>query len=360
MELPQDAAALMSLAHNKNGFTGADIRPWHMRGRYHFYKEDKIDYEGQYEEWWSSPTQYKLTFSSPKFTQTDYATGTTLLRESEQEWPGGPELLLRTSLIDPLPDAGLLANFKLRRGSRSVGQARLECVTLTYKTRIGPGTPEFPSACFESSMPVLRIFGYGSGLSIWYDHIVLVQGHYIAHQIQVRVGTNLIADLNIESIEELHQPPETTISPPPSALPVDPSKIVLNRKRSLLWPWPLIAAWPEFAPNEPASAQENGTISTGSPAARTIWDNQDMPQEARARLNAPKIAQGTVVVKVRIRPDGHVESAEIVSGTVRLQDPALIAARQWVFRPFVVMGEARPFEAELSFGVNWVAPSANK
>jgi hypothetical protein len=189
---------------------------------------------------------------------------------------------------------------------------------------------------------------------------VLVQGHYIAHQIQVRLGTNLIADLNIESIEELQQRAETLISPPQSALPVDPSIIVLNRKKSVLWPWPLCAAWPEFAPNEPPSAQGYGPISTGSPGVRTIWDNQDMPQEARARLNPPKIMQETVVVKVRIRCDGHVESAEIVSGPVRLQDPALRAARQDVFRPFAVMGESRPFETELSFGVSWVAPPANK
>jgi hypothetical protein len=66
--MPQDSAALMRLAHDKNGLTGSDIRPWHMRGTYHSYKEGKVEYQGQYEEWWFSPTQYKLTFSNPNFT----------------------------------------------------------------------------------------------------------------------------------------------------------------------------------------------------------------------------------------------------------------------------------------------------
>jgi len=51
-----------------------------------------------------------------------------------------------------------------------------------------------------------------------------------------------------------------------------------------------------------------------------------------------------------------VESAEIVSGIVHLQQPALDAARQWLFRPFAVMGEARPVETEFALGVNWFVP----
>jgi TonB family protein len=344
--LPQDPTALMTLAHDKNGLTGPDIKPWHMRGTYHSYKEGTLDYEGAYEEWWFSPTQYKLSFTTPNFTQTDYATGTALLRDGAQEWLSGPELLLGASLVDPLPDAGLLSNFKLRRESRSIGQAKLECVTHTYKTRTGPPAHNFPFACFELTMPVLRIFGQGFGPKIQYDHIVLIQGHYIAHQIQVFVGDNLVADLNIDLIQGINQLPETVLTPPASALPVNLSRIVFKQAGKHFWPMPLIIASPDLVLDSRMSPGE----AAAPPAPGTIAFNQDLPPEARAELNAPKLAHGTVVVKLTIRPDGHVERADVVSGIVGLQQGALDAARQWVFRPVEVLGAARPVEAELVLG----------
>ena len=75
--LPQDPMALMSLAHDRNGLSGSDIKPWHIRGTYHsFDMKGSLEYEGTYEEWWVSATRYKLSFRSPRSTQTDYATGT--------------------------------------------------------------------------------------------------------------------------------------------------------------------------------------------------------------------------------------------------------------------------------------------
>jgi hypothetical protein len=181
------------------------------------------------------------------------------LRDGKQEWLTGPESLLRASVIDPLPDAGLLANFKLKRGSRAVGKAKLDCVTLTYKTRIGLDLGRFPSACFEPTMPVLRMFDEGFGPAIMYDHIVFVQGHYVAHQIQILIGENLIADLNTGSIEELHSLPETIITPPASAVPVDLSHIAINHVGPPLWPMPLIRAYPGLELLENGGTQANTT-----------------------------------------------------------------------------------------------------
>jgi hypothetical protein len=73
--------------------------------------------------------------------------------------------------------------------------------------------------------------------------------------------------------------------------------------------------------------------------------------EARAAINPPKFAQGTVVVKVKISSDGHVEGAEFVSGAIPMQKSSIEAAWHWVFRPFIVMGEARPIETDLSFTI---------
>ncbi len=47
---------------------------------------------------------------------------------------------------------------------------------------------------------------------------------------------------------------------------------------------------------------------------------------------------GAVVVRLVIGLDGHVESTEIISGDMRLRSAALDAARQWVYRPYLVDG----------------------
>ena len=48
---------------------------------------DNVD-SGTYEEYWVSPKQYRLSYSSQDFTQTDIATEDGLFRTGEQKWPG--------------------------------------------------------------------------------------------------------------------------------------------------------------------------------------------------------------------------------------------------------------------------------
>lgn len=333
--LPQDPLALMKLAHQKNGLTGPDITPWHVHGTYRSYKNGKPEYAGTYEEWWISPTQYKVSFVSPKHVQTDYATGTALLREGEQDWLGGPELFLRFSLVDPLPAPSELKPFTLHRSSLSVGQAKLACVELKYKVKSGPDvTNFFPSACFESTMPVLRIFNYGD-MQVRYDHIVLVQGHFIAHQIQLFSSGRLTADLSLDPVGVPNQSPEVLLTAPASALKLDLSRIVVKAYYRF-WPIPLIIAGPEFA-----LTYEAGPIGI----------HPDQPNETKAEPYGPKIEYDTVVVSVDIGPDGHVEKTDAVSGPYQLQPSAVAAARQWVFRPFVAMGEARPVDMQIPFSI---------
>jgi protein TonB len=56
---------------------------------------------------------------------------------------------------------------------------------------------------------------------------------------------------------------------------------------------------------------------------------------------------GTVTIKATIGPDGHVGNLQIINGPGVLQKPATDAVRQWLYRPFDVMGEPRPVQVEL-------------
>ncbi len=315
--LPTDPVALMTLAHQRNGLTGSGIKPWHMHGTYHSYKDGKPEYEGTYEEWWISPTQYKVTFANPKQTQTDFATGTALLRDGAQEWLNGPELLLRSSVVDPLPDPAQLNEFTLQRSEQTVANDKIECVSLTYPVHgnLKVAGDFYPTACLESSMPVLRVFEINDSRII-YDHLAAFQGHYIARQIRIVSNGKLEADLNLDVVEALK--PDLALSAPATATPVDLTKIKIKEGKSH-WPAPLktaTAVYPVLAKNHQVS--------------------------------------GIVTIQAAIRADGHVEKMQPLSGSEMLWNACTDAIEQRVYRPFVVLGQPRPVEIEIhvNFSIN--------
>jgi len=311
--LPQDPMALMSLALDRNGLIGSDIKPWHIHGTYRsFDMKGSPEYEGTYEEWWASATRYKLSFNSPGSTQTDYATGTVLLRDGSPEWQSGVELLLHASLLQPLPDVSQLNGFTLQRRTQAVGQSTIECVGLTYP--VGPDLKVsgdyYPAACFEPAKPVLRVYSEGT-TRIIYDHIVLFQEHYLARQIQVFVSGKLAADLSLDVVETLKGSPDLILAPPSTALPVDLTKIRFKDGTRSHWPTLLKKAVPVY------------------------------PQEANSRR-----VQGTVNVKATVGVEGHVESMQLIDGPILLRQAAFDAINQWIYRPFDVMGQPRRVEVE--------------
>jgi hypothetical protein len=313
--LPQDPTALMVLAHDKNGLVGSDIKPWHIRGTYRsFDAKGKPEYEGTYEEWWDSSTKYKLSFINPKSTQTDYATGTALLRDGSQEWQSGFELLLRASLIEPLPEVSQLSGFTLQRRTQAFGQSNFECVNFTY-----PVSPSlqvlgnfYPSPCFEPTMPMLRVYSDGSATRIVYDKIVSFQGHYLARQIQVFASGKLVADMDLDIVESLKESPDTLLAAPATALPVDLTKIVLKEGSKSRWPSLLRKAVPMY------------------------------PSLAKS-----KRIDGTVNIRATIGVDGHIDSMQPVDGPMLLRQAAFDAVHQWIYRPFDLMGQPRPVEIEI-------------
>jgi protein TonB len=74
---------------------------------------------------------------------------------------------------------------------------------------------------------------------------------------------------------------------------------------------------------------------------KKVWPHY--PPDARERR-----IQGEVPLKVTIGKDGHVENLKATGGPIELQESAVDAVRQWVYRPFLVMGEPREVEVEVN------------
>jgi TonB family protein len=66
------------------------------------------------------------------------------------------------------------------------------------------------------------------------------------------------------------------------------------------------------------------------------------PEAKTARI------QGSVVLKAVIGKDGHVDNLKVISGPSKLQQSALDAVRQWVYKPYLVNGAPVEVETKIS------------
>jgi TonB family protein len=317
--IPADPATLMSLAREKNGLSSSDVQPWHIRGTYTFFDNDgKAQDTGVYEEWWFSEKKYKRSYADAKFKQVDYATGTGLYREGSQDWPGFNGLSLRSSLIEPLPDDSTLLDFKLEQHAEQVGKGKINCVTLRYPPPSDTTVSKdfFPGFCFETSIPALRLARQSGGAQTVYESIVAFQGHYLAQELRTIFNGKPRIVLKLDVVERLKDAPDVILTPPPIALPVNLSAISLK-----------------------SEACYGCKLKTSSPR---------FPEEARDR----KIG-GTVLIQATVGKDGHVINAQATSGPPGFYQAALNAVRQWVYRPFRVMGEPVPFNIQVRMSFNF-------
>jgi TonB family protein len=313
--LPKDPEALLMLGQEKNGLSGSGVQPWHIRGHYTIYDEEgKPEDTGVYEEWWVSATRYKLSFTGTKYTQVDYATGKALFRDGSLDWLDG-NIALRSRLINPIPDPPP-GEFVPKAYAESADKLKFQCVSLTYPQRSGVVilNGAFPAYCFDSTIPVLRAAMGGTGTQTIYNNIVVFQGHYLARELQDHsIGGKIRFDLSLDLIETIAQVPDSFPDPPPTAKQVDLSAIFFSPDSSRFG---MPQALKKAAPVYPILAKENGI-------------------------------QGTVVVKVTVKEDGHVDNLRAVSGPSGLQQAALDAAREWMYQPFVVLGVPRTVELEI-------------
>ena len=79
-------------------------------------------------------------------------------------------------------------------------------------------------------------------------------------------------------------------------------------------------------------------------ASRIVSQTQPKyPPEAKE-----KRIQGTVVLNVKIGKDGTVEDLKVASGPKELRQSALVAVRQWTYRPYFVDGNAVEVDSTIS------------
>jgi TonB family protein len=296
--MPSDPKELMLLAAETNGLAGEGVRPWHLASTYKSFDEQGIlKDQGTYEEFWGGPKQFKRSITGKTFTSTEYGTEKGILFAGPQYPP--PNLLeqLRSEFVGTMlgPESIRRASFSLKQ--RDAGNTKLDCLSQITPDGIRFGT----TWCLDAGESDLRINFSPPEAQVVHNSIVKFQGRYIAEDLVFAQHAKTILTAHIDNIELLAPVDESLFQPPPDATPM---RIGLN-----VAPGVMVGMLVKAVPSQyPLYAKDEGIT-------------------------------GTVVLQATINKDGRIADLHVVSGPHELQQAALDAVKQWVYRPYLLNNE---------------------
>jgi TonB family protein len=306
--MPTEPAAILAVGSKVNGLNGHEVSPWHIKATYQvFDTKGKLSNTGSYEEFWLSDKSYKRTYTSPTFTQTEYATEQGLYRSGSQDWPGRQETEVRMYLTAPISAMSGLHDVQLKKENLSVGTARLQCVTLK-SSQVYPVESAY---CFEQDRPMLRLALSPDGSSQrLYNGVVEFQKRFIAKDVRVTYRNNPVLIIHVDEIGGL-----------PASSP------------------------PEFTPSPDAKGPLTGKIVVPEETMSTFVLVQVLPIYPVSAKQSH--IEGTVTLRITVGKDGVVSGADAISGPDELRKSAVDSVRRWVYQPFVVLGDSTEVETNV-------------
>jgi TonB family protein len=305
--LPGDPKALMLLAAKTNGLTSPDVQPWHAKATWKSLDEQgNTTDQGTFEEFWVSPAKYKRTLAGTAYTQTEYGAD----QGPVQSVTGRPNFQVGQMLrafFDPLPSQQAIEQSSYDLQQRKAGSLELACLELkdAYGNRSGL------IWCLDSDKPYLRITAMPSGQQIFQSRLLEFQGRIVAGDLQFTHAGKLVLSFHVENLDPLAAIDDALFLPPSDAKP-SPRTITVSpgvAKGFLL---------KGVAPVYPLYAKETGI-------------------------------KGTVVLQAIIGKDGHIKNLRVFSGPKELQQAALDAVKQWLYRPYLLNNE--PVEVDTTINV---------
>jgi TonB family protein len=311
--MPSDPKELMLLAAKSNGLTGDDVKPWHVKATYQLLDEaGNVKDQGTYEEFWVSPAKYKRTFTGKAFAQTDYGTEKSVLRSGSQDELPHTITEIHAEIVSPLLKVKAVESESFVAQKRTMGGVKLTCLNM----KDGGGSAFGTTWCIESDKPILRIDATPQGAQNLHNRIVSFRGSYIAGDLQFFQQGKQILSAHLDSIESMPTIDEALFLPPIGAVRL-PRRMNVSGKAMVGLILKKVA--PEYPPIAKAAQ-----------------------------------VQGTVVLQAVIGTNGGIENLRVISGPPMLQQAALDAVRQWVYKPFLLDGE--PVEVETQISVFFTLP----
>ena len=317
--LAEDPGALRDRLHRsevESSLDSAGIRPWHLKMTVQLFgaKGEPTTEQGTIEEWWSSPEAHRLVYTMPDYTATEVvnAKGSYF---SDSSAPL-PLRQLLDQVVHPVPGSAEVDASTPELRKQSFGKIQLECIMLAQPIESKAVAPLglFPTYCFDPSKDTLRAsYNLGSqlvvrnALGVFQLHHVATNVTYSENGLKTAEGKVVKLEVTDEKAGDLDKVDDLTLG-------------------------------------GGKSARIAGGVIAGSIVKKVppIY-----PMSARqAHIS------GSVILKAVIGRDGRIISLR----PIKVPDPdlaiaALIAVRQWTYKPYLLNGE--PTEVDTTITVNF-------
>ena len=333
--MPNDPKELLRSATKINGLSGLNVKPWHLKASYQIFDQDgNPKGRGTYEELWVSQTRFKRSFSGDGFTQTRYGTenGTVQTGDSIQ----APWQLdtLRYDLVTPLPREDHLDAWDFADLPAVPGQIS-RCVSMSGPLRVtisasGASTTSEKGIlgvfCFAAERPLLETREQGTTATTTFNNPATLEGRWLPRDLEMKVKGQVVLSAHLEVFETIETVHEADFAPPAEA--TTPPMILVGTR------------------HPPGQVQVSGGVAAAMLITKV---NPTYPPIAHAAR-----VQGTVVLQAVVGKGGQVSELRILSGPPMLQQAALDAVKQWVYRPYLLNGS--PVEVMTTVNVVFQIP----
>ena len=299
---PSDPKELMLQAAKVGNLTGEGIKPWHFKASYTLFDENGgVKDQGTFEESWAAPDRYKLTTTGQNFVQTDYGTRDGILRSGqEQDLPQMLTDALR-ELVAPLPPPETIHQSSYAIQNKDIGSTSLSCLTPDPHQVGAPlvyclaGNPQAPRADIYNS----------TGLQALRNRILQFSDRTVAGDVVFKQAGKTLLSTHLENLEFIVIASDAIFTPPVGTL-------LLPRRL-------------------PGHVEMSAGMAQGLLVKKVA---PVYPPIARAAH-----VSGTVILQAVIGEAGRVESMRVISGPAMLQQTALDAVKDWIYRPYLLNGE---------------------
>ena len=313
--IPQDPREILLALSNNSQLDADGIKPWHLRATIQSFAQADKPTSGVIEEWFFSKKQFKITYNSPDFSQTEIVDGIHhYLEGSQNPLPLAAELPMRY-VTNPIPFFENDQHLHRSLSRRSFGKAKLSCVSTKLP---GTDSENYPMQCFDPQDFTLRvIIPPGKESIVALNSVGKFLGKNVATEISVDYGRKLFSSLHITTLESL-----STIDP------------------EILRPTP---GTPDLGPSG---------LQIGGPVTPPELIHEESPHFPKSALN--KFVDVFVLVRLTVGADGHAANATVERApTADFAAAALEAVRQFVFKPARQNGH--PISTKLMIDIHFEA-----
>jgi TonB family protein len=318
---------LMLAAAKINGLRSPDLQPWHLKATYKLMDEDgNSKSQGTIEEFWVSPTKYKVTYTSGSLSHTEYGTDKGTYTMGDAGVDPYAVFRLQREWLEPLPPPEAVMRSKYAFQIRETGEISATCL----QQQDGFGSTVGPIWCLDRDTHELRITVNGNSEDVLHSNLASFEGQTIAQDLKFSAGElkSIASDkaafsAHLETIEPLTTIDDTAFVPPPNAH-AEMRMVIAGISGSGLQDPAILAV-------RPKKISISGGVAQGNLMQRVA---PAYPADAKAAG-----ISGTVVLQALIGTDGRISECRVISGPPALEEASVDAVRQWVYRPYLLNGE---------------------